>query len=138
MSQRVRTQAFSVEPGSDNRTFVLTGDLDLASCDQLIRRLEPTWSVEGDITLDVAGLDFMDSCGIRLLITACRNLGTRGKLILRSPTGEVARVLELIRADRFPNLLIQGPETIPSPFPSIVGSNENEHAMRSNEPLLGP
>jgi anti-anti-sigma factor len=98
---------FSLEKDSDDRSFRLMGELDLASSDQLIEQVEPALNGEGDIRLDVAGLRFMDSCGIRALIVLCKSLGDRGKVILESPGGEVAKVLDLIRADRFPNLLIQ-------------------------------
>jgi len=84
------------------------GELDLATCDQLINQLDPAVRAEGDLSLDLAALEFMDSSGIRVLIRVCRGLGDRGRVILRSPTGEVAKVLRLIGAHTFPNLLIVG------------------------------
>jgi hypothetical protein len=60
---------------------------------------------------DSDSLEFIDSCGIRAVITLCKDLDGRGRVILRSPQGEVAKVLELIRADSFPNLQVidEGP-----------------------------
>jgi hypothetical protein len=63
---------------------------------------------DGDVRLDVEGLEFMDSAGISALIKVCRSLGDRGRVVLRSPGGEVAKVLELIGAEAFPNLVIDG------------------------------
>jgi hypothetical protein len=55
------TMAFVVEQASDDRTFRLTGELDLASSAELIRQLQPSLGGDGDIRLDLARLQFMDS-----------------------------------------------------------------------------
>ena len=36
-----------------------------------------------------------------------RRLSGRGHVFLNSPTGEVAKLLELIRAEKMPNLVVQ-------------------------------
>jgi anti-sigma B factor antagonist len=98
--------AFAVQQDSDERTFRLVGELDLATADELIHRLDPAVRDGGDLLLELGALRFMDSSGIRALIKVCQELGDRGRVVLRSPTGEVAKVLQLVRADTFPNLII--------------------------------
>jgi anti-anti-sigma factor len=100
--------AFSVQQDSDQRTFRLLGELDLATADQLIELLEPTVRRDGDLYLDLARLEFMDVAGIHALMKVRLDLCGRGKVWLRSPTGEVARVLELVGADAFLDLVIDG------------------------------
>jgi anti-anti-sigma factor len=104
---------FNVEENSDGRAYRLSGELDLATADDLIKQLEPAVGHSGDIRLDVADLEFIDSCGIRALIVLCKELVGRGRLLLQSPQGEVAKVLELIRADSFPNLVVLDEEVPP-------------------------
>ena len=104
---------FRVEQGSEERTFWLVGDLDLLSSDELVKYVMPALQGDGDLYLDVARLEFMDSAGVRALITLCRALGDRGRVVLRSPGLEVTRLLELIRADTFPNLLVEGNGSAP-------------------------
>ncbi len=96
---------FSIQRGSDQRTFRLVGELDLLTSGQLIKQLSAAMQANGDLRLDLRALEFVDSAGIRALITVCQEL-RGGRLVLRSPAGEVAKVLELIRADTFPNLVI--------------------------------
>jgi anti-anti-sigma factor len=91
---------FSVQQDSEQRTFRLMGELDLATADELIKLLEPAVRGDGDLRLDLAGLEFMDVAGIRALMKLRLDLCGRGKVHLRSATGEVARVLELMEAVR--------------------------------------
>jgi anti-anti-sigma factor len=97
---------FAVHQDSDQRTFRLVGELDLASAGQLMKQLEPVVQGAGDLRLDLEALEFMDSSGIHALITLCRELRDRGRVVLRAPAGEVAKVLRMVRADTFPNLVI--------------------------------
>ena len=94
---RAAGMVLSVQQDSDERTFRLLGELDLATAGQLIERLEPAVRDDGDLWLDLAGLEFMDIAGIHALMKLRLDLSGRGRVLLRSPTGEVARVLELVQ-----------------------------------------
>jgi anti-sigma B factor antagonist len=97
--------AFRVEQDSDPRAYRLVGELDLAACDKLLDQLEPAVRGYGDLRLDLAGVNFMDSSGIHVLVNASRELGNRGRVVLHSPTREVAKVFEVI-AVIFPNVVL--------------------------------
>jgi anti-sigma B factor antagonist len=101
---------FSVRPISRGRAFRLEGELDLATVDRLIEHLEPVARDRGDLYLDLEALEFMDSSGIDAVIGLCDALQDRGRVVLLSPSGEVAKLLRLVRADTFPNLVIEGPD----------------------------
>jgi len=73
-----------------------------------MQRLGPSLNGPGDLHLDLQGLEFMDSTGIHILIKLIRRLGDRGRVVLRSPTGEVARVLDLVGAEGFPSVIVEG------------------------------
>jgi anti-anti-sigma factor len=48
------------------------------------------------ILVDMSGVDYMASIGIRLLVTNAKSLRTRnGKMVLLSPTTDVFNVLEM-------------------------------------------
>jgi anti-anti-sigma factor len=99
--------ALEVRRGEDGRSLTLSGELDLATAQILQDELDR--QDEGDITLDLAGLEFMDSTGIKLIISTARTLEGRGVLILRSPAAPIRRVLDLVQIDRVPNVKVEGP-----------------------------
>jgi anti-anti-sigma factor len=99
--------AFRVEENSGDRGFRLVGELDMASADRLIERLRSVANWRGDLWLDLAELEFMDSAGIQALIAVGKELGEGQRLVLRSPRGEVSRILQLVGAHRFPNVAIE-------------------------------
>jgi anti-sigma B factor antagonist len=81
----------------DVHTIRPVGELDLATADELQRELERVEATDAEsIVLDLSGLKFMDSTGVRLLITAdARSRSDSNRLVLlRGPT-VVQRVLEL-------------------------------------------
>jgi len=85
----------------------LVGDLDLATADRLVETVIPRIeSPDVAVTLDLRDLSFVDSSGIRALISIATSL-TDGTLTLVAPTSPVAKVLQLVRADSFPNLRIE-------------------------------
>ena len=87
-------------------------------------RLEPAWGAEaqrlvreefrhsigsglegkGELVLDLAGLTFIDSMGVRTLALLSHRVG--GGLVLRYPQDAVARVLELLQFDEMPGVRI--------------------------------
>jgi anti-anti-sigma factor len=89
------------------RSFRLTGSLDVPSAGMLHELLDALSRTEGDIILDVAGVTFMDSGGLRALIQACMDLGDRGEVRLVNPSSQVRRLLGLTGAERnCPNLRV--------------------------------
>jgi anti-anti-sigma factor len=100
----------TVRREGDGRLWVLSGELDLATAHILQSALDEDGGSGGDLTFDLAGLEFMDSTGIKLIITAARKLEGRGWLILRSPAAPIQRVLELVQIGRIANVKVEGLE----------------------------
>ena len=92
--------------GLGDRHYVLVGELDMLTSRDLLATLQPSIERSGDLTLDLADLRFIDSYGIRVLVMAARGLGGRGSLVLASPRGLVARVLEIVAIDQLANLRV--------------------------------
>jgi len=88
----------------------LVGELDLATADLLVETVIPRIEdPDAAVALELRELSFVDSSGIRALISIATSL-TGGTLTLVAPSAPVAKVLELVRADSFPNLRIEADE----------------------------
>jgi len=88
------------------RGFRLVGELDASNVGSVAEALDPVLQEGGDLTLDLAGLAFMDSTGIQVLVRSAKNLGERGRLILVSPGSLVKRILNLIPVEKLENVSI--------------------------------
>lgn len=98
--------AAPVEPGElsiasrregDTHTITLTGELDIANAggvEQELIRVEGTDARA--IVVDLSGVTFMDSIGIRLLLLAdARSRADSDRLAIQRPSDHVRRVLRI-------------------------------------------
>ena len=78
--------------------YALEGEIDMGGADALHRRIVGlAASPTGDIVLDMAGVSFVDSSGLRSLITARDAVVAAGHgFRLRGASPEVRRLLELV------------------------------------------
>lgn len=81
----------------------LRGELDLAAApvaEAALAKAEATADGAGEIVIDLRELTFMDSTGLRLLVTADRraSAGGRALVVVRGPA-EVQRVIEVTGLD---------------------------------------
>ena len=75
------------------------GELDFVTGARLSSALAEATAGAPDIVLvDLAGLEFIDSSGVKILLAAARTLRAEGgRLILAAPTLPVRRALEILR-----------------------------------------
>ena len=102
-------QGFTVEVNG-TRGAILGGELDLSTYDMASRALAPLFDAEGDVTLDMSELTFMDSSGIRLIIQLNQALADGHRLLLLSPTPPVKRILEIAGLAELGVSIDPGPE----------------------------
>ena len=79
------------------RLLRLTGELDMAGVDQLERLLTPDQTAEGaTFVIDMRGLSFIDSSGLRALIMADERVRDEGGrfIVVRGPD-RVNEILEM-------------------------------------------
>jgi anti-sigma B factor antagonist len=89
----------------DVHTISVAGELDLSTAADVEEELVAVERTGvATILLDLSGLQFMDTSGIRLLLTADARARANGnRLTLRRPPGNVMRVLTIAGiADRLP------------------------------------
>jgi anti-sigma B factor antagonist len=83
----------------DRVVLSLRGELDLTSVPQFEHELQAAEATNpGRLVIDLSGLDFMDSTGLRALLQAReRAKGNHHELALRRGPRQVQRVLELTK-----------------------------------------
>jgi anti-anti-sigma factor len=88
------------------RTLVLSGELDVSSADQLEARVRQICdTTRTEVALDLSKLTFIDSSGLRAIVTAGEICELHGhEFVLIPGARNVRRVFELVRlADRLPS-----------------------------------
>jgi anti-sigma B factor antagonist len=83
----------------------LEGEIDLAAADRLGEALRT--SIEsGTSSVDVSGVTFIDSTGLRILLSAANSLNGQGPLVLLRPSKAVKRLLDLALPGGVPTLAV--------------------------------
>lgn len=99
----VRPPEFSCQATLDHGRAVVavSGELDMSTAPALSQSLDGVLDQHPqDVTLDLAGVDFIDSTGLTLLVRTSNALQRHeGALHLTSPTPPVRRVLEIVGLD---------------------------------------
>ncbi len=84
-----------LDPQEENGTLILhlSGDLDVTSADYVRSAIDAALSGQANqVIFDLAGLEFMDSSGIALLLSVVRKVSD---VRVRNPSPIVARLIEL-------------------------------------------
>jgi anti-sigma B factor antagonist len=85
----------TIAAGEGSRDLVLEGDIDSYTAPRLDSAVQAL-GFDSGITIDLAGVEFIDSSGLRVLITTHSALDERGQqLVLLSPSPAVARLFEI-------------------------------------------
>jgi len=96
--QIVRLAALSLdsEREGDLHTIALTGELDLANAPDLDRELRRVEATDAEVILvDLWGVSFVDSSGMKVLVTAAARCRARNRLVLQCASPNVLRALRL-------------------------------------------
>ena len=108
----------SVTAGKSGPLIVLTGEVDITNAAEL-SQLVTSQLTEGTLhlTIDVGGLEFADTAGIRVFLLAAKKLRQRGgDVVLLRPQRALARMLDILGAEEA--IEIQGrTRTTPEPEP---------------------
>jgi anti-anti-sigma factor len=76
-------------------TLRLSGEFDMSSVETFRLAVETSADPDREIVLDLTELTFLDSSGIRAILTMAREIGTNG-VVMRNTQPNVRRVIELI------------------------------------------
>jgi anti-sigma B factor antagonist len=98
-------KTLSCRPLEEPRAFALEGELDMASAGDVLAALQDA-PADGDLVLDLSGLSFMDSSGLRMVLQLA-NGRADGVVVLRNPTPAVNRILEIALAGETPGVRVE-------------------------------
>lgn len=76
-------------------TLELTGRLDTTTAPQLETDLQSCMDTAEELTLDFAGLDYISSAGLRVLLATQKVMGKKGGMKLRNVCPEIMEVFEI-------------------------------------------
>ena len=87
-------------PGNGSQRVTLAGRLDTHSYEDLDVALAPLLDRQlQSLVLDLAGLDYISSAGIRSIFKARKALGGHGgKVLLVNPQAQIQKVLDVVKA----------------------------------------
>ncbi len=94
MSEAGSNESLRVQVGADG-VIVAIGDIDVAG-GPLVDAAILDGESELPVVIDLTEVTFIDSSGLRSLLSASRRAGERGtEVVLRSPSAAVRRLLEI-------------------------------------------
>jgi len=89
-----------VEQAHDATLLVFTGRIDLSNCKDVRAVILSVLDGEGDILIDLAGIDYIDSSGIAHLVEGFQRAKAQGrKFGISEASEQVRRVLKITRLD---------------------------------------
>lgn len=99
--QRLTIRRDDRDPGGGEVVLRLTGEIDPHTAPDLERELGRVLDHDtGRLVLDLEGVSFIDSSGLRVFISAHREVSERGgRFTLRSPSDTTVRLLEVTGLD---------------------------------------
>ena len=88
------------------RRLVLHGDVDSHTTDLLSSHLDALGTADGDVTLDLTDVAFIDSSGLRVVVSAHQASAEAGhRLVLVAPSSAVQRLLEITGLQEHLNII---------------------------------
>lgn len=98
---------FRIEALGEPRSFRISGSFGMASASSLHDLLDEVCRTPGDVALDLSGVTFMDSGGLRAILQACTALGDRGAVRVVNPGRQVRDLFRITGVERaMPNLVV--------------------------------
>ena len=76
-------------------TITLTGRLDTTTAPQLETELKASLSGVESLVLDFAGLDYLSSAGLRVLLSAQKVMNKQGSMVVRSVNETIAEIFDV-------------------------------------------
>ena len=88
--------------GHDEAVLYVAGEVDLATAPRLLQALQAALASDRRVIVDLAGMSFIDSQGIRALLQAFKvsETGVAERLVLRSLRPQARKLLELTGLDQ--------------------------------------
>lgn len=76
-------------------TVALEGRLDTTTAPELEKALQEADASVTELILDFAGLAYVSSAGLRVLLTAQKKMNKQGKMIIRNVCDDIKEIFEI-------------------------------------------
>ena len=76
-------------------TVALEGRLDTVTAPQLEAELRTSVTGTDELVFDLAGLDYVSSAGLRVLLSAQKVMNRQGKMVIRNVKPEIMDIFEV-------------------------------------------
>lgn len=76
-------------------TIALQGRLDTSTSPALQKELEPALDGVTELIFDFAGLEYISSAGLRVLLSAHKTMSTKGSMVVKNVSEDVNEVFEI-------------------------------------------
>lgn len=76
-------------------TVTMEGSIDSLTAPDLEQELKTQWNGVTEVILDFAGVGFLSSAGIRVILWAHKQMSGQGKLVLKNVNEDVSEVFDL-------------------------------------------
>ena len=95
------------EKKDDGKTLVikLFGDLDSMNTPELEQRIRQELDGVSDLTLDLAGLDYVSSAGLRVFLTLTKRMRGQGNMRIIHTGNEVMEIFKVTGFEKLLNIV---------------------------------
>lgn len=76
-------------------TITLTGRLDTTTAPQLETQMKPALNGVETLVLDFAGLDYLSSAGLRVLLAAQKQMNKQGNMVVRNVNETINEIFDV-------------------------------------------
>jgi anti-anti-sigma factor len=97
----------SIERPEGSAALMVVGEVDMSNAEELRTAVTSEVDAAGSAILDLSRCTYLGSEGIRVIIEAWHRTSEDGRIVLRSPSAHVRRVLETTGLTRIPKLDIE-------------------------------
>jgi anti-sigma B factor antagonist len=95
-------------PTDDPHGVRLIGEVDMATAPELLDVLLAAMGGDRPITIDMAGVTFIDSSGVQAILNTAAEATPEDPVIVKDPSDAALRVMELVGIERMPAIRVVG------------------------------
>jgi anti-sigma B factor antagonist len=99
---------FQVTPDPGSGAVRVDGEVDMAGADAFERELASALADERIGAVDMAGVTFIDSCGLHALYRCGQQLNGRAPIVIRNPSRFVASLMKIAGLDDSDTFVLDG------------------------------
>ena len=100
----------TIEPSTAPGTVRPQGEIDMATAAMFSEALEEAASSGEQLVVDMAGVTFIDSSGLHVLMKAAVSLNGRAPLVLSNVPPPLGRLLTIVGMDALPSIEVRAEE----------------------------